>query len=159
MCSSCQDKKAAMRESELNLEFTKAVAPVDGFVTNLHLRIGSQAVANQPIIALVDRASFWVHGFFKETQIAKVKAGDRAVVTLMAYPDHPIEGTVGSIGWGISQQDGSSGPDLLPSVNPSFDWIRLAQRIPVRIELGDLPEGIDLRVGTTASVVIHTATK
>ena len=77
----------------------------------------------------------------------------------MSYPDLPIEGKVHSLGWGIAQQDGSTGSDLLPSINPSFDWIRLAQRIPVRIELGELPPGIDLRVGTTASVIIHTAKK
>ena len=108
------------------------------------------------MLALVDVDSFWVHGFFKETQSARVKAGDRAVVKLMSYPDQPVEGTVESLGWGIAQSDGSTGEDLLPSINPSFDWIRLAQRIPVRIRLGELPEGVELRVGTTASVVIHT---
>lgn len=156
--ASLRAARAAMQEAELNLAFTKVVAPVDGYVTNLNLRTGSQAVANQPILALVDVESFWVHGFFKETQAARIKAGDRAVVKLMAYPDLPIEGTVESLGWGIAQSDGSTGEDLLPSINPSFDWIRLAQRIPVRIRLGDLPEGVDLRVGTTASVVIHTKT-
>jgi multidrug resistance efflux pump len=148
--------RAALREAELNLEFTKVRASVDGYVTNLNLRTGSQAVANQAMLALVDSQSFWVHGFFKETQIANVKAGDRTEVTLLTYPDQALTGTVESIGWGIAQQDGSPGTDLLPNVNPSFDWIRLAQRIPVRIKLDALPAGVELRVGTTASVKIRT---
>lgn len=149
--------RASLREAQLNLEFTKVVASVDGYVTNLKLRIGSQAVANQAILALVDVDSFWVNGFFKETQIARVKSGDRALVTLMTYPDMELEGTVVSLGWGIAQQDGSTGAELLPSINPSFDWIRLAQRIPVKVRFDELPEGIELRVGTTASVVIHAS--
>jgi multidrug resistance efflux pump len=149
---------AAVRQAELNLEFTKVKAPVDGYVTNLNLRLGSQAVANQPALALVDVASYWVHGFFKETSIADIGSGDRAIVTLMSYPDTPLDGRVESIGWGISQQDGSTGFELLPNVNPTFEWIRLAQRVPVRIHLIDVPEEIELRVGTTASVLVMTGT-
>jgi multidrug resistance efflux pump len=146
--------KADLRSAELNLEFTKVVAPADGYVTNLKLQPGSNTVANQPALALIDTNSFWVFGFFKETQIKHIREGDRAVVKLMSYPDLPIEGVVGSIGWGIAQQDGSTGVDLLPSVNPSFDWIRLAQRIPVIIELKELPPEVALRVGTTATVIV-----
>ncbi|MGD8541077.1 MAG: HlyD family secretion protein [Desulfobacteraceae bacterium] len=149
---------ATLRQAELNLEFTEVRAPVDGYVTNLNLRLGSQVVANQPVLALVDVKSFWVQGFFKETAIGRVQAGDRAVVTLMAYPSSPLEGVVDSIGWGIAQQDGSTGYELLPNVSPTFEWIRLAQRVPVRIHLTDVPEGIDLRVGTTGSVLVMTGT-
>jgi multidrug resistance efflux pump len=149
---------ATLRQAELNLEFTEVRAPVDGYVTNLNLRLGSQVVANQPVLALVDVKSFWVQGFFKETAIGRVQAGDRAVVTLMAYPSSPLEGVVDSIGWGIAQQDGSTGYELLPNVSPTFEWIRLAQRVPVRIHLTDIPEGIDLRVGTTCSVLVMTGT-
>lgn len=74
----------------------------------------------------------------------------------MTYPDKPIEATVQSLRWGIAQQDGSSGFELLPNISPTFEWVRLAQRIPVRIHLNELPEGVDLRVGTTASLIIHT---
>jgi len=147
---------AALRQAELNLEFTEVRAPVDGYVTNLNLRLGSQVVTNQPVLALVDVKSFWVDGFFKETAIGRVQAGDRAVITLMAYPRSPLEGVVDSIGWGIAQQDGSTGYELLPSISPTFEWIRLAQRVPVRIKLSDVPEGIDLRVGTTCSVLVMT---
>jgi multidrug resistance efflux pump len=87
-----------------------------------------------------------------------VRPGDQAVVTLMSYPDRPLSGRVDSIGWGIAQRDGSAGPDLLPQVSPTFQWIRLAQRIPVRVHLESVPEGVALRVGTTASVLVRTGT-
>jgi len=148
--------KAASRQAELNLEFTKVKAPVDGYVTNLNLRLGSQVVANQANLALVDINSFWIHGFFKETTIENIGKGDRAIVTLMSYPDKPLEGVVDSLGWGIAQEDGSTSYELLPSISPTFEWIRLAQRVPVRVHLSDVPEGVELRVGTTASVLVMT---
>ena len=152
--------QAEVREAELNLEFTQVKAPVDGYVTNLDLRLGSQAVANQPALALVDHNSFWIDGFFRENAIGDIHEGDRAVVTLMTYPDKPLAGRVESLGWGIAQQDGSTGVDLLPNISPTFEWIRLAQRVPVRIsiDLDQLPEGVKLRVGTTASVLVMTET-
>jgi multidrug resistance efflux pump len=151
-----REAKAAVEQAELNLEFTRVMAPVDGYVTNLNLRIGSQAVANQPALALVDVNSYWVHGFFKENAIEDIRRGNKAVVTLMTYPDTPLEGHVDSLGWGIAQQDGSTGFELLPNVSPTFEWIRLAQRVPVRIHLTEVPEEIALRVGTTASVLVMT---
>jgi multidrug resistance efflux pump len=150
--------KAAVETAKLNLEFTQVRASVDGYVTNLNLRLGSQAVANQPALALVDLNSYWVHGFFRETLVGRVEPGDQAVVTLMSYPDSPLTGVVDSIGWGIAQQDGSTGQDLLPTINPTFEWIRLAQRVPVRVHLTEVPEGVKLRVGTTASVLVRTGT-
>jgi len=148
--------QADLEQAQLNLGFTRVVAPVDGYVTNLNLRMGSQAVANQPALAFVDINSFWVHGFFRENSIAPIKKGHRAIVTLMSYPDKPIEGSVDSLAWGIAQQDDSPGFEMLPNVSPTFEWIRLAQRVPVRIHLGELPEGVALRVGTTASVLVMT---
>lgn len=150
--------RAAVRKAELNLEFTQVRAPVDGYVTNLNLRLGSQAVANQPALALVDINSFWIDGFFKENSIGKIREGDKAVVTLMTYPDTPLEGYVDSLGWGIAQEDGSTGFELLPNVSPTFEWIRLAQRVPVRIHLTNVPDEIELRVGTTCSVLVKTGT-
>ena len=76
----------------------------------------------------------------------------------MTYPDKPLEGRVDSLGWGIAQQDGSTGYDLLPNISPTFEWIRLAQRVPVRILLDEVPEEIKLRVGTTASVLVMAGT-
>ena len=154
--ASIREARAAVRQAELDLEFTQVRAPADGYITNLNLRLGSQAVANQPVLALVDVNSYWVHGFFRETFIGQIQKGDKAIVTLMAYPDTPIEGFVDSLGWGIAQQDGSTGFELLPNVSPTFEWIRLAQRVPVRIHLTEVPEEIKLRVGTTASVLVKT---
>ena len=147
---------ASVRQAELNLEFAQVRAPVDGYVTNLKLRLGSQAVTNQPALALVDINSYWIDGFFKENSIERMRKGNRAVVTLMSYPDRPLEGRVNSIGWGIAQDDGSTGYDLLPNISPTFEWIRLAQRVPVRIQLDTVPDDVQLRVGTTASVLVIT---
>ena len=142
----------------LDLEFSKFHAPVDGYVTNLTLRLGSQAVENEAFLALVDVNSFWVAGYFRETVVADISPGDRAVVTLMSYPDLPLEGRVESLGWGISPDDGSTGYQLLPEISATFEWIRLAQRVPVRIQLVNVPDEVKLRMGTTASVVVITGT-
>jgi multidrug resistance efflux pump len=147
--------KAALDQAKLNLEFTQVRAPMNGYVTNLRLSIGSHVVANQPALALVDTASYWVDGYFKENVIAGIKPGEGAVVTLMTYPDRPIKGIVDSLGWGIYQQDGSTAGNLLPRISPTFEWIRLAQRIPVRIRLIEVPEDIKLRIGTTCSVLVR----
>ena len=150
--------QAAVRTAELNLEFTTVRAAVAGYITNLNLRKGSQAVANQPTLALVDISSYWVVGYFKENTIEHIRKGNEAIITLMTYSDKPLQASVDSLGWGIAQQDGSTGFELLPTISPTFEWIRLAQRVPVRIRLGELPEGVELRVGTTASVMVRTGT-
>jgi multidrug resistance efflux pump len=151
--------EANLHAAKLDLEFTEVRAPVEGYVTNLLLRYGSQTVANQPALALIDTNSFWVHGYFKETQIKNIRPDNKVIVKLMTWPDVALEGIVESLGWGIAQQDGAPAADLLPAINPSFDWIRLAQRIPVRIRLTKLPEEVELRVGTTASVFVMTDTE
>ena len=150
--------KAAVRQAELDLEFTEVRAPVDGYVTNLNLRSGSHAVENQPALALVDVGSYWIVGYFRENSIGNIGKGDQATVTLMSYPDKALRGRVDSVGWGIAQQDGSTGFDLLPSISPTFEWIRLAQRVPVRVHLDTPPPDVKLRVGTTASVLVMTGT-
>ncbi len=152
--ASVLSKQSSLENTQLNLEFTQMRASVDGYITNLNLRKGSQAVANQPVLALIDINSFWIHGFFKENHIEGMHSGSRAIVTLMSYPGKPLEGRVDSIGWGIAQQDGSTGFNLLPAISPTFEWIRLAQRIPVRVHLTNVPEEIKLRVGATASVLV-----
>jgi multidrug resistance efflux pump len=154
--ASVRQARAAMQQAQLNLEFTQVKATVDGYVSNLNLRLGSQAVANQPALALVDINSFWISGNFRETWIENIRIGNKAMVTLMAYPDTPVEGYVDSLGWGIGLQDGSTGFELLPNINPTFEWIRLAQRVPVRIHFDTLPEGVKLRVGMTATVLVKT---
>lgn len=144
----------AVNTAKLNLSYTKVYAEVDGYVSNINFQIGSQASANKAILALVDENSYWVFGFFREDAIPDVKVGDEARVTLLAYPDTPLNGKVESIAWGISHSDGNPGNNLLPSVKPVFQWIRLAQRIPVRVKLENVPENVKLRFGLTASVMI-----
>ncbi|PMG26434.1 MULTISPECIES: HlyD family secretion protein [unclassified Shewanella] len=146
--------KAQVEEAKLNLAYTKITAPTDGYITNLNYRAGSQVVANSPVVALIDENSFWIDGFFKETDLKDVAIDNKAQVTLMMHDQVTLEGKVQSIGYGISKTDGSTGNSLLPNVNPNFEWIRLAQRIPVKIKLDKLPEDIQLRVGMTASVKI-----
>ncbi|TGZ36127.1 p-hydroxybenzoic acid efflux pump subunit AaeA [Photobacterium damselae subsp. damselae] len=149
-----QIAKEQLKAAELNVSFTKVYASVDGYVSNLDIQTGTQAVANQPLIALIDKNSFWVFGFFRENQIAAIHAGSQAKVTLMSHPDLSIDAKVASIGWGIAPKDGTVGYNLLPNVNPVFQWIRLAQRIPVRIEFEALPENLDLRFGMSASIMV-----
>ncbi len=157
--ASIREAKAALEQAQLNLEFTQVKATVDGYITNLNLQIGSQAVANQAMLALVDVHSFWVDAYFKENYISNIDKGDKAVVTLMTYADKPVTGTVDSIGWGVAQDDGSTGEELLPNIEPTFEWIRLAQRLPVKVLLDELPQGVKLRVGSTASVLVFTDSK
>ena len=149
---------ADLELAQLNLDFTKVWAPADGYVTNLQVHAGDSVVANQPMLALIDANSFYVQAFFRETFVGDLQKGDRAVVTLMSYPDTPLEGSVDSIGWGIAQQNGSTGFEQLPTVQPTFEWIRLAQRLPVLVRIGQVPDNIKLRAGTTASVLVITGT-
>ena len=144
----------SLNTAKLNLSYTKVYAEVDGYVSNITFQVGTQATANRPLLALVDTHSHWVFGFFREDKIRQVRIGDDAVVTLMAYPETPLKGKVESIGWGISLNDGNPGNNLLPKIRPVFQWIRLAQRIPVRIKLDTLPEDVKLRFGLTASVMV-----
>lgn len=146
--------KAMVEEAKLNLDYSKIYAPTDGYITNFHLRVGSQVVANSPVVALIDANSFWVEGYFKETDLEGVDPNDKAFVTLLIDPDQPLEAEVTSIGYGIAKQDGITGNELLPNVNPNFQWIRLAQRIPVKVRLKQKPSNVQLRVGMTASIKI-----
>ena len=93
-------------------------------------------------------------GLHLGTMQGAIDIGDPARVTLMAYPDQPLAGTVESLGWGIAPSDGNAGYNLLPSIKPVFQWIRLAQRIPVRIKLEQVPDNVELRFGLTASVMV-----
>ena len=150
--------EADLKLAQQNLDFTTVSAPEDGYITNLQLRAGDSAIANQPIVAVIEANSFYVEAFFRETFVGDIQIGDRAVVTLMGYPDTPLQGRVESIGWGIAQTNGSTGFQLLPSISPTFEWIRLAQRIPIVVYLDKLPDTVKLRAGTTASVLVMTGT-
>ena len=153
-----QAAQVALAQAQLNLSWTKIVAPSDGYVTNLNLDAGDYVPAGGAVLAFVDSTSFWVSGYFMETQLRHMKAGDRAVITLMAHPDQPLIGEVDSIGWAIAPPnvaDVTGDRYLVPMIQPVFDWVRLAQRVPVRIKITDVPDGVELIVGLTASVAIR----
>ena len=132
-------------------------APARGWVVESGLHHGSAVRAGEPLFALAVRDSFRVVGYFRETQLPQIREGAPARVTFMAWPHRPLDAVVESVGRGIERSDGELGPGLLPRVTPTFDWIRLAQRFPVRVRLKELPPEVDLRVGLTASVQVIEA--
>jgi multidrug resistance efflux pump len=149
-----------LEQARLNLGWTSISAPVDGFITNLDVNEGDFGVAGTPIAAFVDSSSFRVDGYFQETKLKHIKPGDRAIVTLMSHPDTELEGVVDSVGYavnppGVAATQGVS--YLVPQVEPTFDWVRLPQRVPVRIRLEEVPEDIHLVAGMTASVAIRSS--
>lgn len=147
-----QQAQAALDAAQLNLERTKVVSPVDGYVTNLNVYRGDYATAGTPKLAIVDSHSFWVYGYFEETKLPRVRIGDQAQMRLMS--GGVLKGHVQSISRGIYDRDNPESRELLADVNPTFNWVRLAQRVPVRIEIDDVPAGMVLSAGTTCTVVI-----
>ncbi|MBV8143197.1 MAG: HlyD family secretion protein [Verrucomicrobia bacterium] len=146
--------KANLELARLNLSYTKVFAPVNGYVTNLITSEGTYVAAGQQLLALVDASSFWIAAYFKETQLAHIQIGQKVNLSLMGY-NHPFQGVVRSIGWGIYVQDGSGSEatGLLPSISQTVDWVRLPQRFPVRIEPSG-PPPVPLRIGQTVSVAV-----
>jgi len=140
-------------QAALNLQRTMVRATVSGTITNLDLHPGDYVAAGQQALALVDDGSIRVEGYFEETKLPQIRLGQRARVLLMGDAT-PIEGHVDSIAAGISDTERSNTGNLLPNVNPTFTWVRLAQRIPVRIKLDRVPNGTRLIAGRTATVTI-----
>lgn len=147
--------KANLELAQLNLSYTKVVAPVDGYVTNMNTSEGTYVTAGKQLLALVDTTSFWVAAYFKETQLPHLQVGQKAKIVIIGYENQPFQGVVRSVGWGIYIQDGS-GSDatgLLPSVSQTIDWVRLPQRFPVRLQVVEQPP-VPLRIGQTVSVAM-----
>jgi multidrug resistance efflux pump len=142
--------------AKLNLERSHVVSAVDGIVTNLDLREGAYATAAHPVMALVDRTTFYVEGYFEETKLPGIQVGDKVEVTLMGTRQ-ALPGHVESFAEGIADRDRSTSANMLPNVNPTFNWVRLAQRIPVRIALDPLPASVRLVAGQTATVKVVPA--
>jgi len=147
-----------LEQARLNLNWTSIYAPFDGFTTNLSVNEGQFGSAGTPIAAFVDSSSFRVDGYFQESKLKHIKRGDHAIITLMSHPDIELEGVVDSIGYAIdpprsAATEGVS--NLVPQIQPTFEWIRLPQRVPVRIRLEEVPEDIQLVSGMTASVAIR----
>jgi len=143
---------ATLKQARLDLERTRISAPVSGYVTNLLTRQGDFAQPGTPLLALVDSASFHVSGYFEETKLPKIKVGSRARIALMS--GEVLEGTVESIAYAITDRENQPGDRLLANVNPSYTWVKLAQRIPVRLRLERSADAPPLRAGTTATVTI-----
>jgi multidrug resistance efflux pump len=139
--------------ASLNLERTVVRAPVNGFVTNLTLVVGQYAAVGTRVMALIDSDSYRVEGYFEETKIGGVRPGDMVEIQLMSGGP-ALLGHVDSISRGITDRDNASGPEMLANVNPTFEWVRLAQRIPVRIAIDSVPEGVTVSAGMTATVVV-----
>ncbi|ALK94918.1 membrane protein [Massilia sp. WF1] len=139
--------------AKLNLARTHVVSAVDGIVTNLDLREGAYATAAHPVMAVVDSKSFYVEGYFEETKLPRIQLGDKVEVTLMGTRQ-ALAGRVESFAEGIADRDRSTSANMLPNVNPTFNWVRLAQRIPVRIALDPLPASVRLVAGQTATVKV-----
>jgi RND family efflux transporter MFP subunit len=142
----------ALDSARLNLERAQVRAPTDGMVTNLDMRTGSYATAGRSALALVDPASFYVEGYFEETKLPRIHIGDRVRVTPMGSGE--LMGTVESLAAGIADRDRTTSANLLPSVNPTFNWVRLAQRIPVRVRLDPLRDNERLVAGQTVTVQV-----
>ena len=148
--------QVSVAAAQLNLDRTDVRAPTDGYVTNLLVRVGDYASAGAPRLALIDSHSYWVYGYFEETKLPQVRIGDAVDIRLMSGGVH-LHGTVQSIARGITDAGNPTGSDLLSDVNPTFNWVRLAQRVPVRvaIDTDHLPAGTVLAAGMTATLIVH----
>jgi RND family efflux transporter MFP subunit len=149
-----QEAQAARDTAALNLQRTGVLAPVDGYVTNLDVHPGDYASAGRPLLAVIDSHSFRVNGYFEETKLPALHEGDAVSIHLLSGgPD--LRGHIESLARGITDRDNPSGPRLLADVNPTFNWVRLAQRVPVRIALDSVPDGLVLASGMTCTVIVE----
>jgi multidrug efflux system membrane fusion protein len=149
---------AQLENAELALSYATVVAPVNGYVTDLGLSPGSYASVGSPMLSLVNGDSWRLVAYYREDQLEGIRPGQPATAYLPAYPGVRFEGSVQGIGWGVEQQqgDGERGPSGVPSVTPTVDWVRMAQRFPVRITIPDTDPEHPLRKGMRATVRIDT---
>jgi multidrug resistance efflux pump len=145
--------KASLSQAEINLQRTEVRSPVDGYVTNLLMRVGDFAQTGSSNVSVIDEHSYWIDAYFEETKLAGVHVGDAVEAKLLGY-DTPVNGTVESITGGISASNAASSTQGLPNVDPIFTWVRLAQRIPVRIKIDQMPPRVPLVAGMTCSVSV-----
>jgi RND family efflux transporter MFP subunit len=145
-----------LAQADINLKRTQVRSPVNGHVTNLLMRVGDYAHVGTTNISVIDADSYWIDGYFEETKMAHICVGDRAEAVLMGYRD-PIVGRVQTVTRGISVANAAPSTQGLPNVDPVYTWVRLAQRVPVRIRITDVPAGVPLVSGMTATVTIRDA--
>ncbi|KKN31521.1 hypothetical protein LCGC14_0823160 [marine sediment metagenome] len=144
---------AQLHSAELNLNRTKIYAKSDGYITNLTIYPGDYAQIGQPLMALIDKHSFWVYGYFEETKLPLLNLNDAVKIELMN--GQRLTGHIESIAKGIYDSDNPESRDLVANVNPTFNWVRLAQRIPVRIALDNVPDTTVLVAGMTCTVIVQ----
>lgn len=149
---------ANLEQAKVNLSRTEVRSTVNGYVTNLLLRVGDYANTGSPNISVIDADSYWVTGYFEETKLGSFRVGDPAKVELMGFKQD-IRGHVESITRGISDPNATTTAQGLPSVQAVYTWVRLAQRIPVRIHIDMVPAGITLSAGMTATVIVTPPVK
>ena len=150
------DYEAAVAQrdmAQLNLDRTTIRSPVNGSVTNFHLRLGDYATPGKPLLSILDSDSYWVAAYMEETKLPRIHEGDRAIIKLMG-PVPDIEGHIDSVSPGILDENQSHFAGFA-TVNPIFTWVRLAQRIPVRIHMDHIPDGVRIAAGQTCTVVIE----
>ena len=145
--------QSQLAQARLNLERTQMRSPVHGWVTNLQARVGDYATVGQRNIAIIDSDSFWLDGYFEETAVARIRDGDPALIHLVGYRQ-TLQGRVDSVARGIQVDNAQSDQSGLATVNPIFTWVRLAQRIPVRIVSEEVPDDVRLAAGMTATVQV-----
>ncbi|HMN70474.1 MAG TPA: HlyD family secretion protein [Rhodoblastus sp.] len=145
---------ALLARAKINLERTEIRSPVNGWVTNLLARTGNFAAAERSVVSIVDADSFWIDAYFEETSLARVRVGDAADVKLMGFGD-VLHGHVASIARAINVANAQPNAQGVATVNPIFTWVRLAQRIPVRIQIDKTPADVTLAAGMTATVQIN----
>jgi len=148
-----EQARANVDQARINLDRTQIRSPVNGWVTNLLTRLGDYARVGDSAISVVDADSFWVDGYFEETNVSAIREGDPAKIKLMGYREI-IHGRVASIGRGINVPNAQPNQQGLATVNPIFTWVRLAQRVPVRVAIDRVPDGVRLVAGMTATVQI-----
>ena len=148
-----QQALADLSTANLNLERTVVRAPVNGYVTNLTLVVGQYAAVGTKVMALIDSDSYRVEGYFEETKLPLIGLGDPVEIQLMSG-EPALRGHVESISRGITDRDNVEGPELLANVDPTFEWVRLAQRIPVRIHIDQVPENVRISSGMTCTVIV-----
>lgn len=148
-----QQAVARRDQAKVNLGRTQIRSPVNGWITNLMTQLGDYATVGRSVISIVDADSFWVDAYFEETQLASIHEGDPASIKLMGY-SQIIRGEVGSLARGIKVANAQPDPQGLATVNPIFTWVRLAQRVPVRIKIDQVPNGVRLVAGMTATVQV-----
>ncbi|EST14332.1 efflux transporter, RND family, MFP subunit [Pseudomonas putida S610] len=151
--SAVSEAQVAVDSAQLNLDRSVVRSPVDGYLNDRAPRNHEFVTAGRPVLSVVDSASYHVDGYFEETKLGGIHIGD--VVDIRVMGDNTrLRGHVESFAAGIEDRDRSSGTNLLPNVNPAFSWVRLAQRIPVRIAFDEVPQDFRMIAGRTATVSI-----